>query len=95
MPLRDSKRSREGAEWLSAGMWYHMDLFYDEREMVLAYTVVSTAAALSGLVGAPLAAGLLNMEGILGFHGWQVLILLLALVADSLKGFLNGSRAPL
>lgn len=49
-----------------------MALFYDEREMVLAYTIVSTASALSGAAGAPIAAALLAMDGVLGLQGWQV-----------------------
>ena len=57
---------------VAAGMWFQLALFYNEREMMLAYTVVSTASSLSGVVGAPIAASLLTLDGRLGLHGWQV-----------------------
>ena len=56
-------------------MWYHMALFYDDRELGLAYTTVATASSLAGLAGAPLAAGLLSLDGACGLRGWQWLFL--------------------
>lgn len=55
------------------GMWYHLALFYTEQEIGPAYTIIATASSLSGVAGGPLAAQLLQMDGFLGLHGWQVL----------------------
>ncbi len=53
-------------------MWYHLALFYTEQEIGLAYTIISTASSLSGVAGGPIAAQLLEMDGFLHLHGWQV-----------------------
>jgi len=62
----------------AAGMWYHLALFCDDRELGLAYTAVASATSLAGLVGAPLAAGLLLLDGACGLRGWQWLFLVRA-----------------
>ena len=59
-----------------AGMWYHLSLFLNAGELGVAYTGVTTATALSQVLGGPLAAALLLLNGTLGFHGWQWLFLL-------------------
>ena len=56
-------------------MWFQLALFYSERELGLAYSLVSTASSLSGVVGGPLAAAILKLDGALGLAGWQVLTL--------------------
>ena len=57
-------------------MWYHLSLFLNAGELGVAYTGVTTATALSQVLGGPLAAALLLLNGTLGFHGWQWLFLL-------------------
>ena len=59
-------------------MWFHLALFFDDHELGLAYTCVATATSLAGLLGAPLAAGLLLLDGVAGLRGWQWLFLVLA-----------------
>ncbi|KAK9837315.1 hypothetical protein WJX81_005659 [Elliptochloris bilobata] len=57
------------------GMWYHLALFFDDHELGLAYTCVATATSVAGVLGAPLAAGLLSLDGACGLRGWQWLFL--------------------
>ena len=54
-------------------MWYQLSLFYNDRELGLAYTVVAAATAVAGVTGGPIAAALLSLEGLLGLEGWQVI----------------------
>ena len=60
---------------VSAGMWYHLSLFLDAGELGVAYTGISTATALSQVIGGPLAAALLLLDGTWGLHGWQWLFI--------------------
>eukprot|EP00884_Botryococcus_braunii_P012416 jgi/Botrbrau1/21175/Bobra.0061s0067.1 len=53
------------------GMWYHMSLFYSEREITVAWAWVMVAIAVSQVVGGPLAAALLALDGQAGLHGYQ------------------------
>lgn len=56
-------------------MWYHLSLFLDAGELGVAYTGISTATALSQVIGGPLAAALLLLDGTFGLHGWQWLFI--------------------
>ncbi|CAL8464997.1 g4532 [Coccomyxa elongata] len=58
------------------GMWYSLALFYDDKELGVAYTTVAMATSVSGVLGGPIAAGLLSLDGLGGLHGWQWLFLL-------------------
>ena len=64
-------------------MWFHLALFFDDHELGLAYTCVATATSLAGLLGAPLAAGLLLLDGVAGLRGWQWLFLVLTTPSSS------------
>jgi MFS family permease len=57
---------------LPAGMWYSMALFYDSSELGPAYAMVAMASAIASVLGGPVAAGLLLLDGLGGLHGWQV-----------------------
>lgn len=63
-------------------MWYHLSLFYpsegDEHTTGLgaAYARVASCTALAQVLGAPLAAAILMMDGVGRLHGWQWLFLL-------------------
>jgi MFS family permease len=59
-----------------AGMWYHLSTFYSESELGPAYAKVASCTALAQVVGAPLAAAILAMDGLGGLAGWQWLFLL-------------------
>lgn len=56
-------------------MWYHLSLFLEPGELGLAYAGITTATALSQVLGGPLAAALLLLDGTWGLHGWQWLFL--------------------
>lgn len=55
---------------LAAGMYQHLSLFYNERQLGPAYAKVASCTALAQVVGAPLAAGILTMDGAGGLKGW-------------------------
>lgn len=57
------------------GIWLHLSKFYTPRELGRAYATVATSTALAQVIGAPLAAGILSMDGALGLRGWQWLFL--------------------
>ena len=46
-------------------MWYHLSLILDAVELGVAFAGVTTATALSQVIGGPLAAALLLLDGIL------------------------------
>ncbi|GAB4813303.1 hypothetical protein N2152v2_000349 [Parachlorella kessleri] len=58
------------------GMWYHLSRFYTESELGPAYSKVASCTVLAQVVGAPLAAGILAMDGAGGLRGWQWLFIL-------------------
>eukprot|EP00884_Botryococcus_braunii_P015356 jgi/Botrbrau1/2503/Bobra.0226s0058.2 len=53
------------------GIWYHLSTFFNSAEIGYAYAASATSTAVGQMVGAPLAAGLLMMDGIRGHRGWQ------------------------
>lgn len=53
-----------------------MHLFFDDHEMSLGYALFTTGNVFSSVIGAPLAAALLQLDGVLGLAGWQWLFLL-------------------
>ncbi|BDA42609.1 Putative tartrate transporter [Coccomyxa sp. Obi] len=53
------------------GMWYYLSTFYSEKDIGMAYSWVITGTALSQVIGSPIAAGLLALDGMLGLKGWQ------------------------
>lgn len=59
-----------------AGMWYHLSNFYTPQQLGVAYTTVATATTVSGLLGGPLAAGFLALDGLAGVKGWQWLFVM-------------------
>ena len=56
---------------VNAGMWYSMALFYDSGELGPAYATVAMATAVASVLGGPIAACLLMLNGVAGLHGWQ------------------------
>lgn len=58
---------------------YQLSLFYPPRRLGVAFTYVTTATAAAGLLGAPMAAGLLSLDGLGGLSGWRLLFLFEAL----------------
>ncbi len=58
-------------------MWYSMSLFYDSGELGPAYATVAMATAVASVLGGPIAACLLMLNGLAGLHGWQASLLCL------------------
>ncbi|BDA50069.1 Putative tartrate transporter [Coccomyxa sp. Obi] len=58
------------------GMWYHLSLFYSENELTASWSWVLVGIALSQVIGGPIAAGFLAMDGIGELKGWQWLFLI-------------------
>jgi len=58
------------------GMWLHLSKFYTPRELGPAYSSVATSTAIAQVIGAPLAAAILSLDGQLGLRGWQWLFLI-------------------
>ncbi len=51
------------------GMWVHITVFHSSQETGPALAMVATSTALSQVIGAPIAAGLMLMDGIHGLRG--------------------------
>ena len=66
-----------------------LSLWMPPSELGVAFTWVVTSTAVSGLLGAPLAAALLSLEGRAGLRGWQWLFLL-----ESVPSFLLAAALP-
>ena len=50
------------------GSFYHLSLFFTSLEVGFAYATVASSTALSNVIGAPLAAGILYMDGLGGLR---------------------------
>lgn len=57
-------------------MWYHMHLFFNDQELGVGYAMAATGTAINGVIGGPLAAALLQLDGFAGLFGWQWLFLI-------------------
>ncbi|KAK9816765.1 hypothetical protein WJX72_004884 [[Myrmecia] bisecta] len=75
------------------GMWYHLSLFYSDKELGMAYAYVAAGTALSQVIGAPIAAGLLSLDGVFGLAGWQWLFVVEGMPTILLGLYINASLA--
>eukprot|EP00892_Ulva_mutabilis_P008595 jgi/Ulvmu1/6107/UM027_0085.1 len=57
------------------GIWYHMTLFYPTSEITVPLSVTKSAIMVSQMLSAPVAAGLIALDGRAGLRGWQWLAL--------------------
>ena len=55
--------------------YYQLSLFYPPASLGVVYTWTATATAAAGLLGGPLAAGMLALDGAADLRGWQWLFL--------------------
>ena len=58
------------------GMILYLTRWFPSHERARAIAKFMTATSIAGVVGAPIASGLLKLEGVAGLHGWQWLFLL-------------------
>jgi MFS family permease len=75
-------------------MWYHLSVFYSEAELGPAYAKVASCTAVAQVVGAPIAAVILAMDGTGGLRGWQWLFLLEGAVTVAFGAVLRFALAP-
>lgn len=45
--------------------------YYPPESITIPYSAIEAAVGLTNVVAAPLAAGLLTMDGVMGMRGWQ------------------------
>lgn len=58
-----------------------LSLFYDERSVGTAYSMAASSTALASVVGSPIAAAILLLDGVMGFSGWQFLFMIEGVVS--------------
>lgn len=58
---------------VNPALFYYLSLFYPNEHIVGPIVVVMAATSFSKLISAPIAAGLLSLDGVLGFEGWRIL----------------------
>ncbi|CAG9462607.1 unnamed protein product [Pedinophyceae sp. YPF-701] len=58
------------------GIWFHLSCCFPPEHVGEAYTKVATVTAVSAIVGGPVAAALMQLDGAWGLRGWQWLFLL-------------------
>ena len=71
------------------GIWHHLSHFYSTDELGTAYATVATSTALAQVIGAPLAAGILSLDGFGGLRGWQWLFLSEGMITIAFAVFLR------
>jgi len=60
---------------LLPGILLYFSYWFPARERAKALAFFMTATAISNIIGAPLSTGLLGLDGLYGFHGWQLLFI--------------------
>eukprot|EP00877_Chromochloris_zofingiensis_P000522 jgi/Chrzof1/10470/UNPLg00397.t1 len=58
------------------GFWYYLSTFFSEDRITVPYAIIGITSVLTQVVGAPMAAGILTLEGAGGLHGWQWLFII-------------------
>eukprot|EP00877_Chromochloris_zofingiensis_P006541 jgi/Chrzof1/213/Cz01g07110.t1 len=58
------------------GFWYYLSTFFPEDRITVPYAIINITNVLTQVVGAPIAAGILSIDGAAGLHGWQWLFLI-------------------
>ena len=57
------------------GMLFYLTSWIPARERARVFALFLTSTALAGVIGAPVSAALLRLDGVMGIHGWQWLFL--------------------
>lgn len=63
------------------GLIFYLTHWFPARERARAVALFMTATAMAGVIGAPISSALLQLDGALGFRGWQWLFLVEGLPA--------------
>lgn len=61
---------------VSPAMWYHLSQLYTPERLTKPFSYMTLGILIANVIGAPLAAGFLSMDGLGGLQGWQWLFLL-------------------
>ncbi|KAF8067241.1 ttuB [Scenedesmus sp. PABB004] len=69
-------------------MWWHLTQFFPQHRLTKPYMWLTVGVLIANVLGAPVAAGLLAMEGLGGLHGWQWLFMLEGIPSVLLGGLL-------
>lgn len=68
---------------------YHMTLFYPPSHLTIPLSVTKSAIMGAQLLSAPVAAGLISLDGALGLRGWQWIAVVEGSVTASVGVFLK------
>jgi hypothetical protein len=71
------------------GMWHVCGQFYPNTYITVPYSVIEASIAVSQILAAPAAAALLQLSGLAGLQGWQILFLAEGLVTLVVAGLLR------
>jgi hypothetical protein len=71
------------------GMWHVCGQFYPNAYITVPYSVIEASIAVSQILAAPAAAALLQLSGLAGLQGWQILFLAEGLVTLVVAGVLR------
>ena len=55
------------------GVWYFLTLFFPPDHLTFPYSTIEAAMVIAHPVAAPIAAGLLSLDGLFGVSGWRLL----------------------
>lgn len=61
---------------LLPGIMLYFSYWFPQRERGKALALFMTGTAISNIIGAPLSAALLGLDGVFGFRGWQIMFVL-------------------
>jgi ACS family tartrate transporter-like MFS transporter len=61
---------------LLPGLFYYLGTWIPASHRGLGYSVLMSTAALSNVIGGPLATGIMELDGAFGFRGWQLVFIL-------------------
>ena len=55
------------------GVWYFLTIFFPPDRLTFPYATIESAIAIASPLAACIAAGLLSLDGVIGFSGWRLL----------------------
>ncbi len=64
---------------LLPGLLYYLSLWIPARQRAFAYSVLLSTTAIAYMLGGPIAVGLMELDGLFGLRGWQLIFVMEAL----------------